>query len=189
MKKHFLIFLISICLLGILATYTFVFAMGTGDGEDTRISLQGITGLYVIISIAKGADDVLNELSVTEEQLRTVVELKLRLAGIKVVSKNDILNIPGMPQLIVTVSGWKTALGDSNEILFSLGTDVELGQLAYLKRNPTIEMVAVTWSLSGFARGSSSKKSQTRQHLRDLIMELSDRFINAYLSVNHKGGK
>jgi hypothetical protein len=140
---------------------------------DRRMSLAGIPSMRVIVE--KLSVDALEE-GLSIEQLKTDVELKLRLAGIKVISQ------PYVPYLYVRVSYLKQNLEQGPKIGFSCMIEVEFKQLATLLLNSKLTLVT-TWDAEYLMGGPlSDSQNQVRQQVRDLV----DEFLNDYLSVNPK---
>ncbi len=69
-----------------LIAFTLAPAILAVDSESTRESLRGIPGVYVLIEHLN--PDAESD-GLTRTQLRTDVELKLRLAGIKVFTREE----------------------------------------------------------------------------------------------------
>ena len=108
-----------------------------GDSEfDGRKSLTGITAVEVVVErLPPGAAAI----GLTKESIQTDVELKLRLAGMRVVAN--------MLEPYVYVAVNMTDDGRAADV------HVSLNQVVKLKRDPTIHTVADTWSVST-SRGS-----------------------------------
>lgn len=142
--------------------------------DDEIESLRGLKGFYVqALELSANLEGI----GLTRERIQTDVELKLRLAGVKVVSKEEWLKMAGFPSLYIIVS----AAGAET---FGVIVRLELKQVATLQRNPKIEIFPVTWSK--WIIGVGSKNHVTT--IRDQVKNLTDFFINDYLSVNPKGG-
>ena len=109
----------------------------------------------------------MEQLGLTKELLRTDVEIKLRIAGIKVSDESA-------PFLYVNVN----IAYVGNEIYF-LTINIEFHQPVYLRRN-SFATFGSTWSSEGF--GPAHQSDGVRKKLEDYM----DIFINAYLSVNPK---
>ena len=137
------------------------------DNPGTRKTLHGAEQIKVVVEPLKWA---IENAGLKTAQLRTDTELKLRLAGIRVVSPND----PGKPSLHVNVRVIK--FGQRDRYVFNIA--VEFIQTVSLERNPRVKIDATTWSTA--VTGTSHKLST----VRDQVGELVDVFINAYLSVN-----
>ena len=107
----------------------------------------------------------------TDEELRTDVELKLRLAGIKIEPKS-------LQYLYIDIT---FLLGETERYAFVVR--VNFRQMVRLQRDPSILLVATTWSDGGIAMGPGG---DLRDNCRAMVRDYVDKFVNAYLSVNPK---
>ncbi len=165
-----------------------VFGLLTNEDEESCKTLKGLKEVYVSVNF--GTEDVgeLKKIGLSEEVIRTDVEVKLRFAGINVASKKDFYSITGIPLFTVDIGAYTTSLKlftQEKGIAYSI--HVELFQDTYLANNPTIKTVAGTWSIGSVGFGYTNKNIVAQ--IRDSIKDHVDRFINAYLSVNPKGEK
>ena len=133
------------------------------NGYIDRETLKGIKKFYVNI-------DIEHLEGLTEEQIRTDVELKLRMAGISIDNSTQYEN----PELRVIVVGG----GEFPEGFHSFGIRVEVRQ-AVKGVEIDFRTITETWSVwaVGMARPSE---------IRDFVKDYIDTFLNAYLSVNPK---
>ena len=148
-------------------------AATAGDDEFSRPSLKGLKGVYVLVEPleAEVERDGLNQTSI-----QTDVELRLRQAGIKVLTEAERLAAPGTPFLYVLVNA-----KSGSPYAFSI--NVELCQDVRLDRDPSMQISgATTWSVT--AVGTVGRNNL--RDIRDMVKDYVDRFINAYLSVNPK---
>ena len=112
----------------------------------------------------------------SENQLQTDVELRLRQAGLTV--PNAVVSTS--PYLYVCV-GLLTGDGPANG-LFMFSFEVSLIQTAVVPANNAFTVVP-TWSSGGIGIATGDRLAPSvRSHIADLV----DMFINAYLSVNPK---
>ena len=111
----------------------------------------------------------------------------LRMAGINVPTNSDILKIPGTPYLRVEITGLTTA--GKGEALKQITSTISLMlfQRTILSRDSSISTYAITWSWGGYVYGLTNK--DISNNIRSILQSCVDNFINAYLSVNPKGGK
>lgn len=179
-RKSIAIFLVAF--ISILMSNHYVFA---DDNEYTRRSLKGLKGVYVLPVTLGGEVEELKKVGLSTETIRTDVELKLRMAGINVISKKeDLYKTSGMPQLSVSIVDAVTvSIPPKTGIAFHI--DVTLSQSAFLTDGQLT--LATTWSQGLIGLGSTDENIVTQ--IRNFVKDISDRFINAYLSVNPKGGK
>jgi hypothetical protein len=141
------------------------------DFEHDRRTLKGIQSMAVwVVELDPDA-------GLTVDQIRTDVELKLRLAGIKIDPRSNVrLCIKIVALLGETVSGRPTGN-------YCFYVHVGFEQMAYLARDLSVLTIAETWSVGGVVTGSSSPfKVRCRETVRGFV----DNFVNAYLSVNPK---
>jgi hypothetical protein len=104
-------------------------SISPADNEDSRASLKGLPGFSVLVE----------ELSPEVEQaglkvadIQTDVELKLRLAGIPVLSQAQMLLAPGQPYLYILVIVAARTTTD----LWPLGIELQLRQNVHLVPEP-----------------------------------------------------
>ncbi len=147
--------------------------MGQTDSKSSRLSLQGLTGVYVLVD--KPHPDAEQD-GLSSSQIQTDVELRLRTAGIKVLTMEEMLKAPGMPTLYVYVSTLK------RQESYSYSVEVILQQNVRLDRDPTGLFIAPTWKIGAVGAVGAANINQIRNGVRDEL----DRFINAYFSVNPK---
>jgi len=164
------------------------------DDMKTRATLRGLKALYV--QVEHFDPDLKKELKkggFTEGLLQTVIERKLEVAGIKVLSGEEFQrpDLTGilyvnvrilMPEILkkhtYTIEGERVPKGGPAErYLYTI--DVELRQPVSLLRNPVVKGLATTWSTGslGFRR-----LSRIQMDVADQV----DTFTSAYLSVNSK---
>ena len=150
--------------------------LGQGDDEASRTTLVGLTGVYVLVEHV--ADEAQRD-GLDTLQVRTDVEVKLRQAGIRVLSKEEWLSTAGAPYFYVDISTTKNPLG-----VYAFIVRVELNQWVTLVRPPSQQrLLAATWSTPGVLGMVGSKKLVS---LRDNVRDQTDQFINAYLAANPK---
>jgi hypothetical protein len=111
-------------------------------------------------------------LSLSKDTIQTDVELKLRLAGIRVVTDDEDAKLPGSPALYVNLN-----LTDDARVAH---VDVELEQNATLERNTLWTPRITTWSTGVLL------SNPTAQGIRDAVKDHVDTFLNAWFSVNPK---
>jgi hypothetical protein len=138
-----------------------LFPLFAADSEYTRRSLVGLTSLEVVVEdLSSGAARI----GLTKEVIQTDVELKIRLAGMRVTSE-----VPEYLYIATTVT--------DDGIVACI--DIELHQPVTLARAPIL-ITGSTWSEGSVTR------NYTAQRIRDVIKDNVDKFLNAWLSVNPK---
>lgn len=109
------------------------------------------------------------------KQIQADIELKLRSAGIKVLTKKECILESGFPQIIVSIGilePWE------RQYIYSI--ILSFSQVVLLERDRNIVAFGDTWSRSGL--GSTNNLDRILKMNKDL----ADEFINDYLSVNPK---
>jgi hypothetical protein len=160
--------------LGVLLLSVTVSVIG-GDGKSrdraATYSLRGLQGVNVLIeSLSSEAEQA----GLNSTTIQTDVELKLRLAGIKVLSEEESLKQSGHPYLYVNAN--------VNPGLTLYSIHCKLKQGVTLSRDVSITTIATTWETSASGLVEASNLLNIRSDIKDLV----DQFINDYLSVNPK---
>ena len=148
------------------------------DSPRQRATLAGLTGVGVVV---EDMDPAAEKDGLTESTLQIEVELKLRQAGIRVLTSDERRAAPGNPYLYLRVGTFKNAQSDMG--LYAFVVNLQLMQEVRLTRNPAITSLAITWDAEGWVGIVGSRKlSQVRERVRDVV----DEFLNAYLAANPK---
>jgi hypothetical protein len=144
-----------------------------GDSPQERETLKGIKGLVVAVEAlpAEAAGSGL-----TDDQLQTDVELRLRRAGINIMGPGSIVILD------IDVRILKVQNTSNTDVGYVYFIDVSLYQGAVVMSNSAAAIVR-TWSISSLNTiGRLGLEKEVRESLGDLV----DKFLNAYLSVNPK---
>ncbi len=143
----------------------------------TRATLKGLQGVHVLV---EKMHPEAARAGLAKATLQTDVEVKLRQAGIRVLSKTETLAAPGNPFLYLQVG---TLVGGAASEFYVYSIRLSLTQLVVLDRNAAV-ITAPTWSAAQRIGtiGSARLSTIVREHVRDQV----DQFINAWLSVNPK---
>ncbi len=172
-KKYFLV-LIFTCFAFLISASP----VHSSDDEDARLSLKGLQGIFVLIG---ELPPEFKEAGLTEYQVQTDVELKVLMAGIKLLSGEA--KVPGDPFLYVRIEGGKVKKPpNAVSVLFA----IELQQKVCLFRDPKYFLWTPTWSST---KWGLVPETGFTERVRETVKDTIDIFINAYLSVNPKGGK
>lgn len=150
-----------------------------GDTPAERGTLRGIKEVLVVIEIL---DPDLKRSGLTEDQIRTDMNSKFRVAGINVLTEEEYFKkaltetTPLAPIVSVALSAKK-----SNK-LYIVHIYFQVLQRAFLERDPSMNVPAVTWWVDRMGILAPQKISLARNAVKDC----TDEFIKAYLSVNPK---
>jgi hypothetical protein len=140
-----------------------------GDTEPERTSLKGLKAIYVLVEPLN--KDIIKD-GLNTETIKTDVEEKLRLAGIRILSRADFVKELGYPYLYVNANALKLQRGG-----YVYNIDVALMQAVILERF-FVRLQAQTWSREDLG---ATPRLDT---IRDSVKILVDLFINAYRSAN-----
>ena len=151
-----------------------------------RSNLTGLRGVGVVVEMP-GA--LLQKEGVGTSQLQTRVEVKLRQAGIVVLTEKERHKTPGRPYLYLSITSVKI----ENVPSLAVGISLELQELVLLERQsksavgrlsekPGFTEFAATWSTGMVGIYSTDKVRLIYDGVGDVV----DRFINDYLAANAK---
>lgn len=127
--------------------------------------------------------------AVPQNRLQTLVELRLRSAGIRVFDalEDDAKDLRqwmdcGGPCLSVTVAGPALDSPEGKPIAMALHVEVELLQAVRMDRDPKLVFQGGTWS-DGI---TALIPSPTATRIEEDVTKLVDRFANVFLKANPK---
>ena len=143
---------------------------------DKRDTLRGLREMSVLVEYLP--DDVERE-GLNREHLQRDIEVRLRQAGLRVLTIVEVANSPGAPYLYVAVYPITSPSMNVNAYAIAL----TLKQLVQLSRSPTTELFATTWE------GPMQLNSPNDLRVPDLrarILDAVGRFIIDYRDVNSK---
>ena len=150
--------------------------IGFGFTADKRDTLRGLKEISVLVEYLP--DDVERE-GLNREHLQRDIEVRLRQAGLHVLTISEVANLPGAPYLYVAVY---PIIGPSINVN-TYAVALTLKQLVQLSRNPSTELFATTWE--GPIHLSSLSDSRVLD-IRSKIFDAVGRFIVDYRDVNSK---
>ncbi len=171
------------CAVLVLALLNFPVAIGSQDTVETRASLRGLPGVQVLVEPV-GDDAERDGLHRTD--LQRDVELKLRLAGIRVLSEREMLESEAQPTLYVVVTALRrnlgpVPLGTTTRGVYAYNIGISVRQAVTLA-NGDVSVFASTWDVGGVGATNADQVAE----VRDLVKDRVDAFINAWLSANPK---
>jgi hypothetical protein len=164
-------------MLGTILLTSLLFATtATADNETQRKTLAGFRGIYVSV---ESIDPEVERAGLSESAIQTDAELKLRLAGITVLTREQWLRTPGNPWLYLNVNVHKDQLLD----LYMFCIHLQFEQEVTLTSATRTMISAPTWQARGILGVVGiARLSVIRDDVRDMV----DEFINAYLAANPK---
>ena len=158
----------------LMASVCLDLSLAHAASPDQRESLRGLPGVQVLIEDIR-PDAQADGLS--QEAIRTAVELILRSSGIRILTQSERSETPSKPYLSVHVGTDKHASGQ-----YSFNARVELHQAVSLAHRPQHIMLAPTWFPPGKLR--TVAQHNMRLWVINTIEPLVREFANDFLSVN-----
>ncbi len=153
--------------------------VGRAPAEDSELSRNTMRGVQGVQVVGEDLKDGARQDGLNEKDIQTDAELKLRLAGIKVLTQSQQrVTTPGFPFLYIHVNTMLNRGGT----LYAVNCEVSLIQEVLLARDPSISYSAATWSTTAVGTIGKDRLPQERDSIKDLV----DQFLNAYLAVNPK---
>jgi len=150
-----------------------VVTAGTAQGgESDWEALKGLTGCYVVVESLLPRE---RAAGFQEEDFKTKAELKLRMAGVRVLTQEESLLVEGRPYLYINVN--TTADGTVKSTSFS----VHVSLLEVVTTARTGPAVAVIWRATATGWGSV-------EHVLGSLDRRMDEFLNDWLKANPKEG-
>jgi hypothetical protein len=165
----------------LLSCLTVLLLSGVIQGQELTLDqrpLRGLTGFHVIVEMTNNTSAETR--GITKNQLQTDVELRLRKAGIRVLTEKEWALSSRTPALYVNLN--ILTLDRIAEGYYAYSLNIEVKQLVYLQTSPPVETLASTWD-KGLAGAAG------RDSLEDVRRGLSacvDYLINDYLAANPK---
>ena len=148
-------------------------AMAGGVTEEDRQILAGISGIQVLVDETIGPEA--ERAGLTWEALQKDVELRLRQAGIRVMTMKESLLVPGIPFLYLNV----TTHESPGLYIFCL--KLELIERIRVDRTPSLDLYGRTWK----SRGKLvTVAAGNLRHVREIVRDMVDEFIREYLAAN-----
>ena len=139
--------------------------------EEQREVLRGLERVHVVVERLKPEIELDG---LYRSTLQTDVELTLRMAGIKVLSEEELLQTPGTPDLCLKVN----ALKCSNGYLYNIGLSLE-EKVTLIRRN--IQISGTVLKICEHL-GVAPRLSDIRDEVKDLLEE----FVRAWQAANQK---
>jgi len=148
------------------------------EGFVKRKALQALSGLNSLQVTVEEIRPDAEEDGLSKTVIQTDVELRLRKAGMRVVSTDEErLKIPGCPWLYVDVQTAKIeAIG-----FYVYSVRIELYERVLLERGPGLRTIAKTWSTGG---GIGWVRQALVRNLREYVADSVDEFLNSWLAAN-----
>ena len=149
------------------------------DDPLERESLRGLPGVFVLIT---GLDTEVESGGLTAAQLKADVEVRLRQAGIRVFTLEELKGLPSKPalQVEVLVARSEALSAQLDETIYVFSIKAAVKQTATTLNAPNKVAYVTTW-------GTNNNGLASRANLkivRDGVGVFVGRFINDFLAVN-----
>jgi hypothetical protein len=148
------------------------------EADFQRETLRGLPGVWVVVEKLPAE---LAQTGLTQGQVQTDAENRLRKAGIAILTQDECWQTPGMPWLYITV-----ALLKASTTTYAATIGAVLNQEIILTRNPQIKAFGATWD-AGVHLGAIGAESLAT--VRESVGSLVEQFITDYQAVNPQGAK
>lgn len=150
---------------------------GTENPDCTKSALKDLPGVFVNI---EKLDPAAEQAGLEAADIEADLLLKLRSAGVPVLSQLQDLRTPGSPSLYVNVNVGGNVAGD----LWPYSIEISLVQHVTLLRDPEARVLgAKTWDV---AMVGVVPRANMHNTVRSAAKDLADQFINAYRAANPK---
>ena len=163
---------------GLIVALVMTISLSGGIATTIRASDAEIPVLRDLKEVLVHVEDLdfrVERVGLTTDHLRTDAELKLKRAGIKVLSERVSRRAPGSPQLHIIVKVLGTSSGN-----YAAHIRLELREAVDLVRHPGVEVFTSTWTTGRF--GVTQSLSDVRKQEQALL----DKFITEYIAANPK---
>ncbi len=141
-----------------------------------RATLAGLTGVEVVVEELNAG---VEQDGLTRSSLRSDVELKLRQAGIRVLTPIERSAMPGSPYLYLRIGTVRNRVS-----IYGYHIVIELRQLVRLTRDSGVTTWAATWQSGGIVGTIGADKLSAT--VRENVQEEVDTFLGAYVAANPK---
>jgi predicted RNA-binding Zn-ribbon protein involved in translation (DUF1610 family) len=138
-----------------------------------------LAGLESVIVVAQEPPPDAKAAGLTGEQIQNDVELKLKLAGLEVLSKDDLSAEPNTPTLNVSVY----IVPQKDTQMYAVSVSLKLQQPVTLAREPNVVVVANTWEKASL---SVFDKQIFVSAVRAKVKEQVSFFIRDFRAANRK---
>jgi hypothetical protein len=167
-KLRFLVVVMAAVLVG-LGVLNF---SASADSKFERSSLAGLAGVHVVVE--KMSPEIPIE-SLSKNALQKDIEAMIAAAGIRVLTKDQMLNTPGMPYLYISIGTARSGP------VYAYHLQIELRQGAYLERDTKVAVTSATWNCTGM----TGMVPETELNIvRTAIDDGINEFIKAYIAAN-----
>ena len=162
----------------LIALTLVVFLLLPGVSQALTDDQWGLTWLKGVMVWVKNIDPQIVPLGLTQEQVKTDIELRLRQAGIRVLTEKECRATMGHPYLSVDISISEIKISN-DRVGYAYYIGVQLTESVRVARG--YEVIGSIWSI-----GSVGAIGKDASPIRNIISGSVDKFINDYKAANPK---
>ncbi len=148
-------------------------------------TLKGVDKVHIIIN---RLNEDANKIGLTEDRLKTVVELKLRRERIEIIDQYSDLpqteDVVGIKKYLEESDKWINIPGISiciTVVASAFNVDLEFLQMVKLRRAPHISCTATTWDAN-----ITGTHTNDPEFIVSALSQLVDKFLNDFYKANPK---
>jgi hypothetical protein len=150
---------------------------GSSLPVDDKETLRGIQGVTVLVESIRPE---IERDGLTQSQIIVDVELRLRRAGVRVLTREEGLQVKGEPLLYVNLNVIKAGFGNE---MYIYSVSLQLDQDVWLARaDQPVKARGRTWETGSVGVVGSRRLQSVREEVSDMI----DKFLNDFLAANPK---
>lgn len=169
---------IPILALSICCCFVFSSSVFSKATRDTS-SLINLKGVYILIEM----HPTVMQIGLQESQVASVLDSKLKKAGMKKLTMEEMLTTLGAPVLYVNFNAFKVP----GIAAYSYNLKLELKQMCKLMRDNSLTPYAVTWAAP--SQAGVVNTSEFIEKMLSTLEQYSDLFVNDYSKANSAGEK
>jgi len=160
----------------IISVVLFALALASSINAQSNDSkdLKGLPGVHILVETWP---DALKSETLTEKDIQTAAELRLRKAGIRIFASDDLYIGFPTPTLYININATEV---DQGRYVISLLIQIRDGVNS--RRPPRVSIYASIWQ-RGYLM---SVRSAAIRKLKESVEDIVDEFANLYLEANPK---
>ena len=144
-------------------------------GEEKNIMVRPLVGLDELEVVVEELSEDAKKINLTMDDIQRIVELKLRMAGTKVLSEEESIQSVDSPYVYVNIN-----VSETGRNLFNANLSMEVVESACLQGNNTCDDITTYHR----GRSFSAEKNIAGQFIKDSLKEVTDSFLNDYFKAN-----
>jgi hypothetical protein len=169
--------------IALLTAATFLLAVPNANAQQPNPDMESLKGLTGVMVVVERVDPDAEREGLTTSAIQMDIEVRLRLAAIPVLTREEGLKLPTAPYLHVMVSTFTRTSGPTASTIYAYNIVIALRQnVNSIVRPHQMISGAATWDRSELGTVGAGRLPEIRQTVKDL----TDIFINDWLTANPK---